>query len=97
MPPLALMLILAATVSVLLAFCALGVNGYSREEVRGAALIRVSLGSATVAPHVNDPGFWLVSRFFGLSEKQTLQSWTVMQTIVGLVAFGVALVLSFFL
>ena len=59
-------------------------------------VVAITAGS-TVASHVNDSGFWLVSRFFGLSEKQTLQSWTVMQTIVGLVAFGVALVLSFFL
>ena len=28
---------------------------------------------ATVLSHVNDSGFWLVSRFFGMDEKTTLQ------------------------
>lgn len=47
--------------------------------------------------HVNDSGFWLVGRFFGMTEAQTLRSWTVMETIVGVVGFLVVLVLSFFL
>jgi Gnt-I system low-affinity gluconate transporter len=62
----------------------------------GALVVAITAGG-TMTSHVNDSGFWLVSRFFGLTEKQTLQSWTVMQTIVGLVAFGVVLVISFFL
>ena len=59
------------------------------------ALIVVAIASgATVLSHVNDSGFWLVSRYLGLSEKQTLASWTVMETIIGSVGFGVALLLS---
>lgn len=50
--------------------------------------------AATVLSHVNDSGFWLVSRYLGLSEKQILHSWTVMETIVGLVGFAVVFVLS---
>ena len=45
---------------------------------------------------VNDSGFWLVNRFFGLTEKQTLQTWTVMETIIGFVGFGVVFLISFF-
>lgn len=62
----------------------------------GALVIAIASG-ATVLSHVNDSGFWLVSRYLGINEKQTLQSWTVMETIIGLVGFSVVLVLSFFL
>ena len=62
----------------------------------GAVVIATASG-ATVLSHVNDSGFWLVSRYLGINEKQTLQSWTVMETIIGLVGFSIMLVISFFL
>ena len=39
----------------------------------GAIVIATAAG-ATVLSHVNDSGFWLVSRYLGMDEKQTLQS-----------------------
>ena len=48
---------------------------------------------ATVLSHVNDSGFWLVSRFFGMDVKTTLRTWTVMETTLGLSIFALALVL----
>ncbi len=62
----------------------------------GALVIAIASG-ATVLSHVNDSGFWLVSRYLGMDEGQTLRSWTVMETIIGLVGFAVVLVISFFL
>lgn len=62
----------------------------------GAIVIATAAGATTLSL-VNDSGFWLVSRYLGINEKQTLQSWTAMVTIVGLVAFTVILVISFFL
>lgn len=84
-----------------------------------AALIRVCVGSATIAglttagimvpllqtqpgvhpelmvlaigagslmlSHINDPGFWLFKEYFNLSIADTLRTWTVMETIVGVV------------
>ena len=48
------------------------------------ALIVIAIASgATAISHVNDSGFWLVNRYFGLSTKDTLKSWTVMETIIG--------------
>ncbi|MCP3028576.1 GntP family permease [Halobacillus sp. A5] len=62
------------------------------------ALLVITIASgATIASHVNDSGFWMVNRFFGLSEKDTLKSWTVMETIIALVGFSVTLVISFFI
>ncbi len=70
----------------------LGMEG----PVLGLIVIAIAAG-ATVLSHVNDSGFWLVNRYFGLDVKDTLKSWTVMETIIGLVGLGVALGLGLFI
>ncbi len=64
--------------------------------VLGLMVIAIASG-ATILSHVNDSGFWLISRYLGLTEKQTLQSWTVMETIIGFTGLAVALLLSLFI
>ncbi|MBS1604498.1 MAG: TRAP transporter large permease subunit [Bacteroidetes bacterium] len=92
-----------------------------------AAIIRVCLGSATVAgltaagiilplmtkmhvdpnlmvlsvgagslmfSHVNDSGFWLFKEYFNLSIKDTIRSWSLMETIVSLVGLAGVLLLN---
>ncbi len=94
-----------------------------------AAIIRVSVGSATVAgltaggimmpmigmsdvspellvlatgagsitfSHINDGGFWLYKEYFNLSIKETLQSWTLMETTVSIVGLLGVLILNIF-
>ncbi len=52
------------------------------------ALLVIAIASgATILSHVNDSGFWLVSRYLGLDEAQTLKSWTVSTTLIGVVSF----------
>lgn len=47
------------------------------------ALVVISIAAgATILSHVNDSGFWLVGKYLGMDEKQTLQTWTVMETII---------------
>ena len=53
-------------------------------------------GGSTVCSHFNDSGFWLVKSLVGLDEKTTLKTWTVMETLVGVTGFLVALAVSFF-
>lgn len=94
-----------------------------------AAIIRVCVGSATVAglttagiiapmvmqsgvnpelmvlaigsgslmfSHVNDPGFWLFKEYFNLSIKDTLRSWSMMESIVSVVGLlGVLFINTF--
>ena len=55
-------------------------------------VVAIAAGS-TVLSHVNDSGFWLVSRFFGMDEKTTLKTWTVMETTLGITAFAIAALL----
>ena len=68
-------------------------SGDYTDPVVGLTTIAIAAG-ATVLSHVNDSGFWLVGRFLGMDEEQTLRSWTVMETIVGGVGFLVVLGLS---
>jgi H+/gluconate symporter-like permease len=82
-----------------------------------AAVVRVSMGSATVAmavasgvlapmagnigvppellvlatgtgslmlSHVNDPGFWMIQSFFKLEVKETLATWSVLETVLSI-------------
>lgn len=53
-------------------------------------------GGSTVCSHFNDSGFWLVKSLVGLDEKTTLKTWTIMETLVGVTGFLVALAVSFF-
>lgn len=65
---------------------------YSQPQL---ALVVMAIASGSIiASHVNDGGFWIVSRYFGLSVKETLQSWTVLETILSVVGFVVAALLS---
>ncbi|HEX7307077.1 gluconate:H+ symporter [Lentzea sp.] len=65
---------------------------YSQPQL---ALVVMAIASGSIiASHVNDGGFWIVSRYFGLSVKETLQSWTVLETILSVVGFVVAALIS---
>ncbi|WP_396278462.1 GntP family permease [Glutamicibacter creatinolyticus] len=58
------------------------------------ATIVLALAAGSVfAGHVNDSGFWLVSRFFQMDVPTTLKVWTVGQALVGGVGFIFAMVL----
>ena len=58
---------------------------FNSVEVVGIVL---ALAAGSVfAGHVNDSGFWLVSKFFGMDVKTTLKVWTVGQALVGVIGF----------
>ncbi|KIQ04245.1 permease [Agrobacterium tumefaciens] len=62
--------------------------GYQGVEL-AAIVIAVASGSVMLS-HVNDSGFWLVGRFFNMDIKTTFKTWTVMQTMVGLLGFAIS-------
>jgi GntP family gluconate:H+ symporter len=70
-------------------------EGLSSFDV-ACVVIAIAAGS-TVLSHVNDSGFWLVGRFLEMDVKTTLKTWTVMETLIGLVGFALALVASLIL
>ena len=62
---------------------------------RELMVLAVGSGSLMTA-HVNDGGFWLVKEYFSLSVKDTIKTWTVMETSVGVTGLVGVLVLSYF-
>jgi GntP family gluconate:H+ symporter len=61
-------------------------------------LLVVSLGCGSLfLSHLNDGGFWIVKDCLGLTVGQTLRTWTVVETIVGVVGLGFVLILGAFL
>jgi Gnt-I system high-affinity gluconate transporter len=51
-----------------------------------ADLMVLAIGSGSLMlSHVNDGGFWLFKEYFNLSVKDTLRTWTLMETIVSII------------
>ena len=66
-------------------------SGYSQPQL---ALIVVAISSGSIiASHVNDGGFWIISKYFNMSVKDTLKTWTVLETVLSIVGFGMAALL----
>ncbi|WP_327683271.1 GntT/GntP/DsdX family permease [Kitasatospora sp. NBC_00458] len=60
-----------------------------------AALLVLAIGAGSLFfSHVNDAGFWLVKEYFGMSVGQTLKSWSVMETVISVVAIALIMPLS---
>jgi len=60
-----------------------------------AELLVLATGAgALVLSHVNDAGFWLIKEFFNMTVPQTLKTWTVAETIIGVAGLGFTLLLS---
>ncbi|GAA4500337.1 gluconate transporter [Hymenobacter ginsengisoli] len=61
-------------------------------------LMVLAIGAGSlVLSHVNDSGFWMFKEYFNLSIKDTLRSWTAMETIVAVVGLAGVLVLDWLL
>jgi Gnt-I system high-affinity gluconate transporter len=62
------------------------------------SLMVLAVGSGSLMlSHVNDSGFWLFKEYFNLSIKQTLKSWTIMETIVSFMGLIGVLVIDYLL
>ena len=57
----------------------------SLSQLQLATLIIAIAAGGTAFGHVNDSGFWLSKSLSEVDEKTNLKTWTVMETIVGLV------------
>lgn len=95
-----------------------------------AAIIRVALGSSTVAglttagivapmiitsgadpnlmvlatgagsmmfSHVNDPGFWMFKEYFNMSFKDTIKTWSLMETVVSVTGLIAVFIVNYFI
>lgn len=61
-------------------------GGYSALQV---AVLTVAIGFGGLGlSHVNDSGFWIVTRYLGLSVADGLRTWTVLTTVLGVAGFA---------
>ncbi|WP_436836419.1 GntP family permease [Polaribacter vadi] len=63
-------------------------------EIDKALLVIAIAAGASIMSHVNDSGFWLVSKYLNIDEKQTFKSWSVMTILLSLVGFTSVMILS---
>mgnify|MGYP006216356133 CR=1 FL=1 len=78
------------TASGVVAPVALGL-GYPHPEL----LVLATGAGSVIFSHVNDGGFWLIKEYFNMSVTQTFKTWTVLETIISLVAFALTVGLSY--
>ena len=57
-------------------------------------LVLATGAGSLVLSHVNDSGFWLIKEFFNMTVADTLKTWTVAETIIGVAGLGFTLLLS---
>jgi Gnt-I system low-affinity gluconate transporter len=56
-------------------------------------VLAIASGS-TILSHVNDSGFWLIGKYLNMNEKQTLRSWSVMETIISVVSIIIIMMVA---
>jgi gluconate transporter len=57
-------------------------------------VVAIACGAAGFS-HVNDSGFWMVSRYFRMTEKETLKTWTTVSSLLAFVGIGLASMIWF--
>jgi Gnt-I system high-affinity gluconate transporter len=66
-----------------------------RDPTINPNLMVLSIGAGSLAfSHVNDGGFWMFKEYFNLSIKDTIRSWSVMESIVSVVGLAGVLILN---
>ena len=61
-------------------------------------LMVISIGCGSLfLSHLNDSGFWMVKECLGLTVGQTLRTWTITETIIGLSGLGMAMLADWLL
>ncbi|MDD4224780.1 MAG: gluconate:H+ symporter [Mariniphaga sp.] len=72
------------------------INEFGLNDPQRALVVIAIASGATLLSHVNDSGFWLVGKYLGMNEKQTLQSWTVMESIIAICGLVFSMFASLF-
>ena len=102
MPPLVLAWLLAAVVRISMGSSTVAMAVASAMlapmaghiGVRPELLVLATGTGSVILSHVNDPGFWLIQSFFKLDLKETLSTWTVLETVLSVAGLGTTLLLA---
>jgi gluconate:H+ symporter, GntP family len=87
----------SATVSMMTAAGIVAPIAASIPGVNTELLVLATGAGSLILSHVNDSGFWMIKEYFGMSVKETLMTWTVMETIISVVALGLISLLDIFI
>ena len=71
-----------------------GVGKAVAQLFSGSSISPLILGWLVAASHVNDAGFWMFREYFDLTVKQTLLTWTMLETIIAFCGLGGVLALN---
>jgi GntP family gluconate:H+ symporter len=77
------------TASGIVAPVAMGL-GYPHPEL----LVLATGAGSVIFSHVNDGGFWLIKEYFNMTVAQTFKTWTVLETLISMIAFVLTLGLA---
>lgn len=69
------------------------VAGAEFSQIQVCAIVVAVAAGSVVLSHFNDSGFWLFKGLYGVDEKTTLRTWTVLETLIGVVGFTIAAVI----
>jgi GntP family gluconate:H+ symporter len=102
MPPLVLAWVLAAVVRISMgsATVAMAVASAVLAPMAGHVGVRPELlvlatgTGSLIFSQLNDPGFWMIQSFFKLEVKETLSTWSVMETVLSVAGLGTTLLLA---
>ncbi|MGF7035433.1 GntP family gluconate:H+ symporter [Paenibacillus mucilaginosus] len=86
----------SATVSMMTAAGIVAPIAASLPGVSPELLVLATGAGSLILSHVNDSGFWLIKEYFGMTVKETLLTWTALETIISVVALALIMVLNMF-
>lgn len=69
------------------------VAGSDFSQLQLCAIVASVAAGSVVLSHFNDSGFWLFKGLYGVDEKTTLRTWTVLETLIGGIGFAFACVI----
>ncbi|AXA66126.1 GntP family permease [Pseudomonas oryzihabitans] len=65
-------------------------------DVNKELLVLAAGAGSVILSHVNDAGFWLVKQYFNMTVAETFKTWSMMETILSVVALAFIMLLSLF-
>ncbi|MGB0143874.1 MAG: GntP family permease, partial [Akkermansiaceae bacterium] len=82
----------SATMAMIIAASLIGgtLKGMDLSDAKlSLVVVAIACGAAGFS-HVNDSGFWMVSRYFRMTEKETLKTWSMASTLLAFIGIGLA-------
>jgi len=64
------------------------------DDLHKTLIVLAIASGSTILSHVNDSGFWLIGKYLNMNEKQTLRSWSIMETIISVTSIVIIMIIA---